>query len=276
MRNSAITSKQGNKKVDSYSIEWHELETWMKAPRVQKMKDSTGKDSTWHGSASLEQSLILMRDGWQDGVDMINHGLTHELKDSGVIRSEVWETAPVGAFAIIPLYCAGVNEHMLLPNDDQEEPIVNLIVDIACASMVSSNQMKNRGVAIASLINHIEQSGKRVRLQARWATTQENFGYNFLINVKEAHEHMDMSRVAFAIINPSFSRRVCFKLLETVAHRHMGNYGSVLRIDPKSLGDDTFHISEIDHTNKSALRTAQSAHDHIHSEWKKELDKHNS
>ena len=172
MKNLAITTKHNGRSIDTYHIEWHELDTWMNAPRAQKdMTDSNAQRSTWSGSGSLQESIDLMRNGWQEGVDMLDHGLTHEIKDSGVEQAEVWETAPVGAFPIIPLYNAGVDEHMLLPSEEHEEPIVNMVVDVACASSVSAKQMMNRGIAIASLINHIEQSGKRVRLQARWGPT---------------------------------------------------------------------------------------------------------
>lgn len=276
MQNLAITTKRklyGKVvNVDTYNVDWHELETWMNAKRIQQhMTSSDKKDSSgWTGSKSLRVSRDLMRDGWQAGVDMLEHGLTHEIDNSGVEQAEVWETAPVGAFPIIPLYNAGVDEHMLLPSEEHDEPIVNMIVDVACASRVRSKQMMNRGIAIASLINHIEQSGKRVRLQARWGTKQNKFGYEFMIMVKDADEHMDMSRVAFAIGNPSFSRRVCFKMLECVAHEHMGGYGSVLTRD---VADDVFYIEELCSMDRMKFDNAQNANEYIRKQWERVLEK---
>ena len=272
MQNLAITTKRNGRRVDTYNVEWHELETWMNAKRIQKhMTSSDKKDSSgWTGSKSLQVSRDLMRDGWQAGVDMLEHGLTHEIDNSGVEQAEVWETAPVGAFPIIPLYNAGVDEHMLLPSEEHDEPIVNMIVDVACPAFVKSKAMMNRGIAIASLINHIEQSGKRVRLQARWCTKQNKFGYEFMIMVKDSHEHMDMSRVAFAIGNPSFSRRVCFKMLECVAHEHMGGYGSLLTGDDAS---DVIYMKEINHHDRFKYNNAQDANEYIRKQWERVLEK---
>ena len=286
MQNLAITTKHidhsdknKNFSCDTYHIEWHELDTWMNAPRVQKeMTSSLDGSKGFTGTESLKESRDLMRDGWQEGVDMLNHGLTHEIKDSGIEQAEVWETAPVGAFPIVPLYNAGVDEHMLLPSEEHDEPIVNMIVDVASIASVSAKQMMNRGIAIASLINHIEQAGKRVRLQARWGTRNHRQGgknaYQFMIMVKDAHEHMDMGRVAFAIGNPSFSRRVCFKMLECTARGHMGGYGSTLNLDEvQEIGKDVFYISELPYQEKHLFSDAQGAHDFTFKQWNAELER---
>ena len=98
--------------------------------------------------------------------------------------------------------------------------------------------------------------------------------YQFMIMVKDAHEHMDMGRVAFAIGNPSFSRRVCFKMLECTARGHMGGYGSTLNLDEvQEIGKDVFYISELPYQEKHLFSDAQGAHDFTFKQWNAELER---
>tara|TARA_R110002051_G_scaffold308591_1_gene380472 strand:- start:2363 stop:3163 length:801 start_codon:yes stop_codon:yes gene_type:complete len=254
----------------THDIAWHEVPEWMDAPRNKNnmIASKENGDAGWAGTNTLEEANELMTHGWQAGLDMVKQGLTYELADTGMDDAPQWEIGMAGQRPNIGAYCSGAPEHMMYMHDTSgQEPIIKMIVDVVCSCRIKGSAMINRGIALVGLIDYIESTGKRVHLIARWSTSDRGKQYTFNVTVKAPEEHMDMGRVAFAIGNPSFSRRIMFKFLENVSQVYIGGYGS-----PRTLTDvptDTMYLRQM--RSNSEWRTAQQAYDLVKEQWEEQV-----
>ena len=252
----------------THDIAWHEVPEWMDAPRKKNSMNASQEepDTKWAGTKTLEEATELMTHGWQAGLNMVKQGLTYELADTGMDDAPQWEIGMAGQRPNIGAYCSGAPEHMMYMHDTSgQEPIIKMIVDVVCSHGVKGSAMINRGIALVGLIDYIESTGKRVHLIARWATRDHynKRDFTFNVTVKAPEEHMDMGRVAFAIGNPAFSRRIMFKFLENTTPSCMSGYGT-----PRSLTDvpDDVMYMEMMRGN-SEWSTAQQGYDLVKSQW---------
>lgn len=110
---------------------------------------------------------------------------------------------------------------------------IDLIIRLNARGDVSSESLDRFGVLCWTVINCLESSGRRVRLrlisQASHSFKTKGIHSCVLLNVKEANEYLEPSRLA-AVISANFFRRVIFGLrafsgenLKIGAHKGMGS-----------------------------------------------------
>ena len=99
--------------------------------------------------------------------------------------------------------------------------------------------MFNRGAAILSVIDEMENRGTRVEL---WAVSRsstdgnDRTGTNFRVKIKDASEQWSPSSVAFALCHTAYNRRLMFRIAESFKHLEkfvvsFGRGGSVIPDD---------------------------------------------
>ena len=115
-------------------------------------------------------------DTWEDALEYAvkGHPAGRAAIESAAVKvtmepEPMWDTAPVGAFPCIPANAAGVPEDMFAMSDiapPSPSPIVRIAVNMSANCNVDAQEIVNRGVAIVSLIDRIQLSGRRVELIA--------------------------------------------------------------------------------------------------------------
>lgn len=129
------------------------------------------------------------------------------------------------------------------------KPVIPVYVNFTQSVSASADDIMNRGTAIVAMCDTLEKEGYRVELNIICAvryidilggnkTIEENVGksHRILFKVDMSNDPLDMDGISFALINPSFFRRLFFGLMGLVSG-YNGNVGAYYAID-EFEGDD--------------------------------------
>lgn len=108
--------------------------------------------------------------------------------------------------------------------ESTQGPIVKIIVNVVASSMVETNILQAKGAAVAALIDALESAGKRVELEAVFyinSTVDLNYTYKIFVPLKTTDHALQKDQLAFALIHPSFMRRMMFRCLSTISEMGM-------------------------------------------------------
>jgi hypothetical protein len=236
-----------------------------KWPR-EASRDNAASQS-WDMNAGYAGALTMARDGWSEGVAMIDEALQAITPTSG--REARWGWAQSGGSVSIGRYLSGNPKPMRNRRRRQagSAPVLHIVVNPAASCVVTAAQMANYGTAIVGLIDRLENMGKRVHLDV--VSVARSTGDARLAigwNVKKASEPVDLSAVAFAIAHPAAFRRLTFAMMERCpAETYSAGYGNSADILPDDVPDyqeGTMLVDGINHepdrcnSPKDALRFA--------------------
>lgn len=175
------------------------------------------KPSRWNGNLMLDEAIELAQNGWPEGLNRIKKILLEEEANTEVDRLK-WQNSVVGIRPNVPAYCAGVPTNMMRINYlPVVKPIVRIVAYMQVNCNVSAQTYANQGAAIASLVDGIEDTGTSVELTLAYASYSrevKDFYIRLFVNLKQSTQPLDMDRLAFAIIHPSFFRRMVFRWYE--------------------------------------------------------------
>jgi hypothetical protein len=203
---------------------------WKNAPYVS----SKNPPDDWSGNVTFDGAVDLGYKGWPEGRAKIVKTLDAAayLQQNAVRPSINFDVA--GAYPIVPLAVAGDPASMVDLGDvsSQARPIVRIWLNVGASAGVHEKHIINRGTAILSHIDRLENEGKSVELTLVWTAFTDRGGGDgkgliTKIVVKRAGEPLEIDRLAFVLGHPGFMRRVLFRLLETTPDLQVlsGSYG---------------------------------------------------
>lgn len=184
-----------------------------------RKQGSRDNDHAWAGG-SFEEACDLSAYGWQEGRERMVRGLeAHK-------ASQQAQTAPSVAYDVggnrpdVPRYVAGAPDHMI--NDIHEEtttkPVIRLVMSRAASSDISTTALENWGIALMSHMDSLEEAGHQVELTLMFYNkgNPESMGHTscFTCTIKQAGEHIEPDRLAFALAHPTMLRRLKFAVQE--------------------------------------------------------------
>lgn len=187
-----------------------------------KQSGSEGSDTTWLGGRwyktdSLEQALKLCEDGWNEGYDFYK-----SLKNKLERRTDKLQAIPA-----------------------DKSKTINIFVNLSYCWETPAAAIINRGVIIQNLIKVLENNDYKVNLKAFTLNSVkdlrqevQNWSFNaqdmrvdeqrfyeafndkdelscVVITLKEPDKQLDPRRAYFAFCNPSFLRRIIFRVMES-------------------------------------------------------------
>jgi hypothetical protein len=168
----------------------------------------------WDLNAGYAGALKLAREGWHEGVEMIDTALQAILPAAG--QEGRWGYSQTGASLSISRYLTGNPKCMRSRRKKQmgTAPVLHIVVNVAAACAVKSEQMANYGAALTGLIDRLESTGKRVQLDCVTVANCNDIRLSVGWTVKRASEPVDLSQVAFSIGHPASLRRLHFAMME--------------------------------------------------------------
>lgn len=172
---------------------------------------------------SFEEAVDFATNGWPAGLKAVN-----ELKvrlDEAIPPSITWKKETqfrqVGPGRI----------HMGRYLQDHQKPwmarvsterleiarsgrIVVLNYNVAASAMSTSEGIMKRGAAVCSLIDQLEQTGRRVEVILHYYTIDNPGTLDVKVYAKRAQDPLDMERIVFALANDAVQRRFGFAIKE--------------------------------------------------------------
>jgi hypothetical protein len=203
----------------------------------------------FYGTKSIKEAEGLLAKGWPDGaarIARLRDKLNVVVREAAAsrVRDTVWgvegEWCDVGRIAIgEPECCARVDSE----GDGETGRVVTLRYNAAVSGSVSTTAIEARGVAVLAAVDLIEASG--VRCEVIYSQGSRGMGPNLECNVvvKAADTPVDLDRLAFVLVHPSFFRRIGFAFLEGHGHKPSGTYPAPLSDVGKRPG--TVEINEV-------------------------------
>ena len=194
---------------------------------------SNGKKFT--GTESYEEAVSLFKNGWDDMAKTLTKKLN--VQPSCSVTSYVQKTVYdiVGFQCSVPRYLQGIPTNMVNKRlTPVKQKVVTLNKDFTYNSKTSTEDIIEASIQTMQVVKMIEAQGIRVNLniifgvKGGWnAKTKEVCK----IRVKSASERVNISKLAFPLVNPSMFRRLCFRYIEvapTITDAYKYGYGMPL------------------------------------------------
>lgn len=182
-----------------------EINTRIFPEHIVKSGGSEGDDKTfngggWYQTRNVKQAIDFCSDGWHEGFEFFK-----SLKKTLDYRGD----------------------KLNLLSRSKEKPI-NILVNLSYCWETTKGAVVNRGVIIQNLVNELERNGYKVNLKTFALIYYENEISCIVVNLKSIQEHLDIRKAYFAFCNPSFFRRLVFRVMESSDFKQEGwnqNYG---------------------------------------------------
>lgn len=214
--------------------------------------------------ATWEQTLIMARDGWEEGTKNLYNELIGVLpaqEKTARYKYDVGGDAPD-----VARFLGGDPANMRSRGKSMgRRPVIHIAVNLSVSGGTSTKSMQNYGVALTALVDQLEHSGRRVELDVVSAglhpgSHASSYGWN----VKKAEDALDLSAVAFSIGHPAAFRRLCFALLEFLPAEtdDHGGYGRCSNVTPAHFPDgdtEALLIDGLGHGNAATCSTKEGA-----------------
>ena len=183
------------------------------------------------GTRDLAHDLDLATNGWAEGAAQILKGQA-DINAAGGLPdlTPAFEWDIGGEFPDVGAYCAGVPEHMASPApfNNSVASVVRLAIPGSVPAGMEANDLITYGVALMSVIDSIQESGRSVALFWDMTVNMADNGLplHTVVPLTTAGAPVDVSRIAFAF-HPSMLRRCWFATVELLGELEvMGNmYG---------------------------------------------------
>lgn len=204
--------------------------TWVtETPEIwtqHKASHRTG-EAEWSGTPSWDAAVKLAEEGWPKGLEK----LSRALEDTRVIAGQ--KPIPglnldvAGAFPHVPIAATGMPQCMVHPGDQsvKARPIVRIFNNVSASCGVEPQSIINRGAAVLSYVDILESIGYSVELQCLEKTGSGNMTHQTWVTCKQAGEPLELDRLAFLFIHPSYLRRIIFACNERTPRAHEESWG---------------------------------------------------
>jgi len=196
---------------------------WESLSSVVNGKDFTGTDS-------FEQAVELFKNGWED---MANK-LTKKLK---VIENEIKPSTRAkmtydvqGFQCSVPRYVNGIPTSMICKkNFPIKQKVVTVTKSIDYSGSVDQSTIIEESIKALQIVKKLESQGLRVNLNIIIGTSSGKDGFFVKIRLKNANERLNISKLAFPLVNPSMLRRLLFRFMEVypkITSKFVRGYGT--------------------------------------------------
>lgn len=247
-------------------------EYWAAAARARKMtprgryEARRGRsDDTWlpPNPGGWPELMEMSRRGWQSVVDA-NAAFNDEMLETALVRTKALDTVEhlelAGSLVDVPLYAAGVPEHMVLY---EEEPTtkraVTLVVSCSYSWAVDADSRIRLGMALVAACRVLQSRGIATRIFADITIADDirityPNGYSkpckyeprgdtrtYRVTVKAFNDPGDLDLIAYGIAHPALLRVAAF-YLNDASTRRRANQGYPCDPVMESYGEDDHAI----------------------------------
>lgn len=191
------------------------------AKRISSRDNSSeDTDSDWSGTSSLDEAITLLTKGDKESLTL--------LKDAKAITDVMFKDVEVkrpknvnsveGHQPIVPHAIMGLPESMIKTvRQPKKNKVVNIFINSSQSGGTKKEDIAFHGAMMLSAIEQLEKNGYRVGIYvgkiAYLSESESLTGH--IVNIKQPMAPLNILKCSFYMVNPSFLRRICFKIDET-------------------------------------------------------------
>jgi len=259
--NKSIIRPSDNVKIYRYDFNnMVELVDYLKTAKVNKeifnerdLSSSVTGDYAWYKTRSFGEALNYCLSGDPKAIDIFNS----KNKEVSLMFPKLSQKRNIvhdyyGHRVNVNRYLTSNPRCMYRLERNEYYNIIDIYYNVSALGGNTGNQLFNRGVATINLIKLLEGLGYRVRLNflslskdSRLFDDKREYFY-FSMNIKRPEEKISPAICCFPMCNPSFLRRIIFRLRETTDFQFYEwgtGYGRTLYTEEmKQFLEDYSHI----------------------------------
>lgn len=189
------------------------------------------------GTASFEEAVELMKNGWQDMSQKLNQRLriAEDKMDKVMVSKNILGVQ--GYHPIVSLFLNGIPNNMVTRRVQLvSKKVITIDKAIAYSYRESADRIIDESVKALSIVRKVENQGYRSNLNVVVGIWKGDKTYIVKVRVKSANERLNISKLSFPLVHPSMLRRLFLKFVEvypSVPKQFTNGYGRPL--SPASL-----------------------------------------
>lgn len=209
-------------------------------------EEKSKSESSSKGTKSWEEACEFLLHGDFENLDKINKAIKSVQKVKGTGESikpkRVQDIA--GFQPCVPAAILGLPRNMYRNQQTrvQNTKVLNVLIASSFSWYVSVDDVVKKAAEYVSEIYNLEKQGYRVNLYvAIGATSRQKIG--LLVKVKDSNQYMNLSKIVYPLVNPSFLRRHYFRwteVTEGVSTSFADGYGKP--VTDKEFYENNFNI----------------------------------
>lgn len=207
--------------------------------------------NNWSGTKNLEESMKLVRGGWDGRPDLGKLSKDIASQTSADIATINTEHQVSGAFVDIGAYLEGVPECMVEFVDQIEPRVVKLGFNMTTSWQMKNKAFSNRGAVVLAICNKLQVAGYAVQITAYVTAKKFNASkHTTSWIVKDSTQPLDEDSLAFWCCHPSAFRRIHFLHSESMSqdirnefgYHSSGGYGTCTKLNSHSEAEEALAL----------------------------------
>lgn len=230
MKLSKINSNGYKIYMEEYNSISEFIQTINSRPQNPEIKSNVSESGefSFTGTHDYNEAENLLLHGWVEESEKLNE----MLKLKTLKEKSVKNTYDVAGFQCsVPRYLQGIPTNMINQKIvTKKQKVITITKNISYSAYVSKEAIEEESVKVLQLVNNLEKQGYRVILNVTITTKsrKENIILCNKVRIKNASERLNLSKVSFPMVHPSYLRRIMFKWIETFEYTTKSfdtNYG---------------------------------------------------
>lgn len=183
-------------------------------PEITSKQSKTGSFS-FTGTNDYSEAENLLLHGWVEESEKLNEMLKLKaIKEKSV--KNIYDVA--GFQCSVPRYLQGIPTNMINQKVvTKKQKVITITKNISYSACVKKETIEQESIKVLQLVNNLEKQGYRVILNVTLITKSKNENIILCnkVRIKNASERLNLSKISFPMVHPSYLRRILFKWIET-------------------------------------------------------------
>ena len=189
-------------------------------------------------TSSYNEAQTLMTNGWEEKAKELTTTLKKLNIKNDKVNKMVFDV--VGFQPSVPRYLQGIPQSMFNSKRvaTKKTKILNVVKMINYASFVSTDAIERESIKALRIVQLLESEGYKCNLYINWCSRSSYVATCCETKIKSSSDRLNISKVAFPMIHPSFLRRILFAWVEhsdVTPSGHKIGYGSAFVSDTEPL-----------------------------------------
>lgn len=247
-----------------------ELESFISSsPRVKGNEKRTSSEDIsddyfkFSDTMDYSQAAEFLRSGYTYGCESLQKemtGLAKNYKNVVTVKNDVFGVVPnIGA------YMTGHPKNMINIKTEKravKTKVINMVINTSVSARYTKDDIVRLGAATLLQIIRLERNGFKVNLYVASKTEYKGNKSICFTKVKNSSENLNLLKIAYPIVHPSFHRRHMFAVLERTIKIDDG-YGYPELIDSQDLPVSLNSKNTIIFNYREAPRNVEGINEHL-------------
>ncbi|NLZ47000.1 MAG: hypothetical protein GX896_09955 [Clostridiales bacterium] len=210
-----------------------ELDRWINTTKLNvpfRYARLASKEGTYYftKTESYEEARELLVNGWEEKAKDLTKKLNSKPIMNDTRNKMVYDV--VGFQPSVPRYLQGIPQNMFNSKKiaTKKTKILNVVKLISYVSHTPADKIEEESVKALRIVQLLEQQGFKCNLYVHCMTESDGRVPAFELKLKNAADRLNISKVAFPLVHPSFLRRINFawaERSEIITKGHVHGYG---------------------------------------------------